>query len=181
MKNEEFKMKNEEFGDRNDSQFTLSNTWAGTVVHLQSQVLPPVVGEQQCQASKNGPISTNTNIMKNLIFTFTVLALTFSSLVASTTPEVIVSSAAVEVVSVETLDFFTDAGFDADTDNLIFTTTKEMSVVQIFNAEGTMEFQLPVMANNVQINKNLFGQGEYKLGFVLEGQSQVHFTQVTVK
>ena len=44
-----------------------------------------------------------------------------------------------------------------------------------------MEFQLPVMSNNVQINKNLFGQGQYKLGFILEGQSEIHFTDVTIK
>lgn len=119
--------------------------------------------------------------MKNLIFTFTILTITFTSLIANTTPEVIVSSAAVEVVAVESIEIFTDAGFDADTENLVFSTTGAMSVVQIFNPEGTLEFQLPVMANKVQINKNLFGEGEYKLGFVLEGQSQVHFTQVTVK
>lgn len=119
--------------------------------------------------------------MKNLIAIIATLAITFSTAFATTTPEVIISSDNVEVVSVETLDFFSDAGFDAESENLAFTTTTDISVVQIFNNSGELEFQLPVMSNIVQINKNLFGEGEYKLGFILEGQSQVHFTQVTIK
>lgn len=119
--------------------------------------------------------------MKNLISILTILAITFSTAFASTTPEVIISAPEVEVTNVNDLDFFTNASFDTSSDNLTFDTTEEMSVVQIINAEGTMEFQLPVMSNNVQINKNLFSTGTYKLGFVLEGQSEVHFTQVTIK
>jgi len=119
--------------------------------------------------------------MKNLIAIITVLTITFSSAFATTTPEVIISNSDVEVVSVETLDFFTNASFDTDTELLEFSTTKDMTVVQIYNNDGEMEFQLPVMSSNVQLNKNLFGSGEYKLGFVLEGQNQVHFTNVTIK
>jgi len=119
--------------------------------------------------------------MKNLITILAILTVTFSTALANTTPEVIISADEVEVVSVENLDIFTNAAFDTDSENLSFDTTKDMSVVQIFNAEGNMEFQLPVMSNNVQINKNLFGTGTYKLGFVLEGQTQVHITEVTIK
>ncbi len=119
--------------------------------------------------------------MKNLITILTVLTITFSTAFASTTPEVLINSAVVEVVTVESLDFFSNAAFDAGSDNLVFDTTKDISVVQIYNGAGELEFQLPVMSNNVQINKNLFDQGNYKLGFILEGQSQVHFTDVTIR
>ena len=62
-----------------------------------------------------------------------------------------------------------------------FTTNENISVIQIFNANGELEFQLPVMSDDVKINKNLFGQGDYKLGFVLEGQSELHTTHVSIK
>ena len=91
------------------------------------------------------------------------------------------TNAAVEVITVESLEIFTDAGFNSDTENLVFVTKENMTVVQIFNSEGVLEFQLPVMSNNVQINKNLFGPGKYKVAFLLDGASKVHFTQVTVK
>lgn len=119
--------------------------------------------------------------MKNLVTIFTILTLTVSSVFANTTPEKLISTSEVEVVSIESSKIFTSTAYDAETHNLSFTTNDEISVIQIFNTEGEMEFQLPVMSNNVKINKNLFGEGTYKLGFVLEGQSQLHTTQVTLK
>ena len=119
--------------------------------------------------------------MKNLATIFTILTLTVSSVFANTTPEKLISTNNVEVVSVESSEIFTSAAFDAETDNLSFTTNDDISVIQIFNSEGQLEFQLPVMTNDVKINKNLFGQGTYKLGFILSGSSQLHTTQVTLK
>ncbi len=119
--------------------------------------------------------------MKNLITILTALTITFSTVFASTTPEVIISTDEIEVVSIGTLDIFSDAGFNTESESLTFTTTNDMTVVQIYNGEGEMEFQLPVMSNNVVINKNLFGAGAYKLGFILEGQTAVHLTDVKIK
>ena len=119
--------------------------------------------------------------MKNLITIITVLTITFTSALATTTPETLISTADVEVVSVGNLDIFSSADFDAESDNFSFTTNDNISVIQIFDAEGNLEFQLPVSSNNVKINKNLFNQGVSKVGFILEGQSQMHFTNVTVR
>ena len=119
--------------------------------------------------------------MKNLISIIAALTLTVSTVFANTTPEMLISTDKVTVVAVGNLDFFTSAEFNAETDNLSFTTNDNISVIQIFNAEGELEFQLPVMSDNVKINKNLFGQGEYKLGFILEGQTELHTTHVSIK
>jgi len=119
--------------------------------------------------------------MKNLITIIAVLTIAVSSAFASTTPETLISNEDVIVVSIESSEIFTSAEFDAETENLAFTTNDDISIIQIFNAEGEMEFQLPVMSNNVKINKNLFGEGTFKLGFILEGQSNLHTTSVTIK
>ena len=119
--------------------------------------------------------------MKNLIAIITVLTITFTSALATTTPETLISTDAVEVVTVDNLDIFSSANFDEESENLSFTTNENISVIQIFDAEGNLEFQLPVMSNNVKINKNLFNLGMSKVGFILEGDSQAHFTTVTVK
>ncbi len=119
--------------------------------------------------------------MKNLITIIAVLTITFTSAFATTTPETLISNADVEVVTVGNLDIFSSADFDAASDNLSFTTNDDISVIQIFDADGNMEFTLPVMSNNVKINKNLFNQGVSKVGFIIQGQNQVHFTTVTVK
>jgi len=114
--------------------------------------------------------------MKNLINIIAVLTISFSSVFASTTPTI-----DMEAVTIGKLEIFTSVDFDTETENLSFTTNDDISAIQIFDADGTMVFQLPVMTNNVKINKNLFDAGTYKLGFLLEGQSQVHATQVTIR
>ena len=111
---------------------------------------------------------------------FAAITLT-TSVFASTTPVTLISTDVVEVVAIGNLDFFTSASFDAETENLSFTTDEKISVIQIFSAEGELEFQLPVMSGDVKINKNLFDQGTYKLGFILEGQNHLHTTQITVR
>ena len=116
--------------------------------------------------------------MKNLITILTITTLTISAAFASTTPEVLISSADIEVVNVENLDIFTMASFDTASENLVFDTKSEMSVVQIFDPAGNMLFQLPVMSDNVQINKNLFESGTFKLGFVM-AVSYTHLTLPT--
>lgn len=118
--------------------------------------------------------------MKNLLTILTVLTLTVSTAFATATPKVLISNDNFEVVTFEKLDIFTATVFDKETENLVFDTKANISLVQIFNTNGEIEFQLPVMSNNVQINKNLFDAGTFKLGFVLEGQSEVHFTKVTM-
>jgi len=119
--------------------------------------------------------------MKNLITIIAAFTLTATAAFASTTPETVISTENVIVVSIGELGFFTSAEYEADTQNLAFTTNHEMAIIQIFNSDGELEFQLPVMSDTVKINKNLFGTGEYKLGFMLKGQSQLHTTKVTIK
>ncbi len=121
--------------------------------------------------------------MKNFITTITILSLSFSIASATNTPETLVSNEEIEVVTLDIADIeiFKSASFDHDSDNLSFTTLVDISVVQIYDENGSMEFQLPVMSDNVKINKNLFGQGTYKLGFMLEGENQLRFTEVVVK
>lgn len=119
--------------------------------------------------------------MKNLIITIAALTISLTSALATTTPETLISNESTVVVSLDNADFITSTHFDAETENLSFTTAEEISVIQIFNAEGELEFQLPVMSDNVKINKNLFGSGAYKLGFILKGENHLHTTQVTIK
>ena len=118
--------------------------------------------------------------MKNIITTIAIITLTVTAAIANSTPEVLISAPSVEVVTVNH-EIFTSSDFDVDSENLVFNTNDKIATVQIFNSEGKLEFQLPVMSTNVQINKNLFNSGEYKVGFLIEGQSDVHFTKVSIK
>ena len=119
--------------------------------------------------------------MKNVITTLSIIFFSASIAFASITPEALISTEEIEVVTFENNSIFTTADFNTANDNLEFTTASDIAVIQIFNADGEMEFVLPVQSNIVKINKNLLDTGVSKLGFVLQGQNNVHFTQVTVK
>jgi hypothetical protein len=120
--------------------------------------------------------------MRTLIFLTLILALSTANLFATTNPEVLLSSEKVLIeVAVGELAIFTQAEYNAETEVLSFATKENISIVQIFNSEGELEFSLPVMSNNVKINRNLFEEGLSTMGFILEGQSQLHTTQVTVR
>jgi len=120
--------------------------------------------------------------MKNIITFLTFLIFLLPTLRAETNPEVLFANEKVLIeVSVGELAIFKTASYDAESENLSFTTTEDIAVIQVFNKDGELEFQLPVMSNKVKINKNLFDKGSSQLGFILEGESQLHTTHITVK
>ena len=96
-------------------------------------------------------------------------------------PIILISVPDVEVAMDSDLDLFHSAKFDMETEDLIFITKTEVSTIQIFNEAGQMEFQLPVGAKMVKINKNIFGTGKFRLGFLLSGDDKQYFTSVIVR
>ena len=80
------------------------------------------------------------------------------------------------------LSFFKKAEFNSNKGCLSFTLEGQIEFIQIVNAKGELKYQLPIFANSVNICKKIFpGEGEYKLGFMINGQSEVQFTDVIVK
>ena len=117
--------------------------------------------------------------MKNILsFSFIIIA-TISTAFATTNPEV----GAEELVEIATNEstLFVNATFNSATDNLVFNTTDLIENVKIFNQAGEIVFELPVMSKKIQINKNLLSQGTNKLGFSMKEQSEIHYTQVTIR
>ncbi len=118
--------------------------------------------------------------MKNILTFCTAVIFSITSLSAMNVPETLISSPEVIVVALEEVNIFLDADYNEDSENVEFNTVNEISVVQIFNEAGELQFQLPVMSTQVRINKNLFSHGNSKLGFILKGEKSIHFTQVTI-
>jgi hypothetical protein len=124
--------------------------------------------------------------MRNYIATF-VLAFTAITLSAATINPIdnttLISNATVEVTIDDALsDLFNIAEYNTIQNCLEFSVNTNISFIQIFNAEGALEFQLPVLSNKVKISKNIFPtSGEYKLGFMIDGQENVQFSEVTIK
>ncbi len=82
---------------------------------------------------------------------------------------------------IEKHELFLFADFNVATSTLDFETKEDVDFVQIYTMSGDLIFQLPVMSSQLSIKKNLFDKGEYKLGFVVNGQPEVIMTKVTIK
>ena len=122
--------------------------------------------------------------MKNLILIFVLAAATSFTSFASTTPvkavKVFENAAATVTIDEADAELFEVAEYNAN-GNFVFETTSDIDFIQIFNAEGTLEFQLPVMSDKVTIGNGLIEKGDYKLGFMVQGSTTIHFTDVSVK
>ena len=85
-------------------------------------------------------------------------------------------------IKIEKQSIFTTADYNTANETLDFTTEDNISYIQIYKADGTIAFQLPVMSDYVSINRNLFETGgDYVLGFVIDGQAETTMTPVTIR
>jgi len=118
-----------------------------------------------------------------LIFFFAVS--TFATSFASNTPASelsIISSTKVElsVVNVLQKDFFKVADYNTEMDALEFVTKDYVNYIQIYNAEGKLAYQLPVMSNKLKISRKMFKSGAYKIAFLTKNNKSIQFTNLTV-
>jgi pyruvate/2-oxoglutarate dehydrogenase complex dihydrolipoamide dehydrogenase (E3) component len=122
--------------------------------------------------------------MKNLIlipmFLFTFLTLALAN--NDTGNPVTLLNGESMTISIEDTEIstFISAEMTADNNNFEFETNKEIKFVQIYGTDGKISFQLSVGSKKVRINKNLFDKGDYKLGFRVEGDSQLHYANVNL-
>jgi len=123
--------------------------------------------------------------MKNLILTSVFFLLVISTALAnndSGVPVVLLNSAAVTItVDNASQELFESATISADKNNVDFIAKENISFVQIYDANGKIEFQLPVESNKIRINKNLFAKGNYKLGFKVRGVDELYIAKVNLK
>lgn len=93
----------------------------------------------------------------------------------------LVSTEDVTVTSISDEALFSAFTFNSDSERFEINTLEEIESIQIFSTDGELEFQLPVSAQQVKLNVNLFSTGDSKLGFVVKGKTEVQYTQVTIK
>lgn len=107
-----------------------------------------------------------------------------ASIMDDSKPEVVFKCSDVEISCISSTDAYVGnildrADYDSVAENVKFNSCKQISVIRIFNSEGLLEFQLPISSRQVIMNKSLFSEGSYTLGFVLEGEDKVHLANVT--
>ncbi len=115
--------------------------------------------------------------MKNAITIFTlILSFTFSLSANTTNPvkgdsEIIFENVDVQylVESAEEADEIVSATYNSTNEYFNITTEKMINFVQILDAEGNLEYQLPVGSKKLNIAMPDFTKGKHKINLLLEG------------
>ena len=124
--------------------------------------------------------------MKNLILTIaTVLsfsAATFASNIADGSLA-IVTSHEIEVTleNAGQMEFIVSSVFEVENDNIAMVFQSDVTMIQIFNNEGELEMMFPVGSTDVNLGMSLFEEGSYRMGFKVDGISEVQYANLQVK
>lgn len=102
---------------------------------------------------------------------------------ANVTPVLaLISSSSIElsVNHISQKDFFRVSIYDETKEALEFVTADIMNYVQIFDEDGQLKYQLPVMSNKLRISTKIFKTGSYRIGFITKENTTIQYTNLTV-
>lgn len=123
--------------------------------------------------------------MKNLFLTIAaVLSLatvTFASNIGDGTLAIVNSEKVVVTLENETQkEFIVSSAFQAEDDNISIVFDSNVSMIQVFNLDGELEMIFPVESTKVNLGMSLFEEGSYRMGFSVEGVSEIQYTSLQV-
>lgn len=73
-----------------------------------------------------------------------------------------------------------DARFSESSNHLFLETEDRINNIKIYNAEGKLQYQLPVQSYQIKLGKSLFEEGDYILAFSLSNQNSQKFKKIKV-
>lgn len=124
--------------------------------------------------------------MKNLLLTITAIlglsAVSFSSNIVDGSL-MIVESSKIEVTleNEGQKEFIISSVYKAEDNTIAMVFESDVEMIQIFNIEGELEMMFPVDSADVNLGMSLFEKGAYRMGFTVNGISEVQFTKLQVR
>ncbi len=93
----------------------------------------------------------------------------------------ILNSAVVELSINDYLsDFIVSSTFNLDDNNIDIQFSTAINLIQVFDLEGELISIIPIDSNDVRMGLSLFEEGNYKLGFLIEGVSEIQYADISI-
>jgi len=121
--------------------------------------------------------------MKNLILTISLLCYSIS-VFSSSNPIldfVILNDKNVEVAVESNLKESKRISVRLFSDILSFKTKSKIKNIQVLNDQNKLMYQFPILSKKLEISKDLFDSGKYKINFYFYGDEKPLSTQITIK
>ena len=128
--------------------------------------------------------------MKNLLIIIGLLIFSLSATANTTVPttggndgEVVFENIDVQlsVLEADQSDMIVSATYNQSNDFFNITTEKTINFLQVLNADGELEYQLPIGTNKLNIAMPDFVKGTYKVNLLMEGGDVFVSTELVKK
>ena len=121
--------------------------------------------------------------MKNLFLTIAIVLSFSASALASNIIDnaTLLSTEKVELSMEATSGFILSTTYNVEAEDVALVFETNVSMVQIFNSNGELEMTFPVGSDELNLGLSLFEAGQYKVGFLVEGNEEVQFTNLLIK
>lgn len=124
--------------------------------------------------------------MKNLILVLTAIVsfstASFATNIEDGTLSIVKSERVTLTLEAEgQREFILSSSFNVEEENVSMNFASKVSMVQVFNKEGDLEMMFPIESTKVNLGMSLFEDGEYRMGFMVDGMDDIQFTKLTVK
>ncbi len=126
----------------------------------------------------------NLKTMKNLILIFAAVMSFNVAFASNGEGEVKVIDAERVSVSLDNegqKDFIISSNYNVDAEKVEFLFKNNVSMIQVYDANGNVEMVLPIGTTDVSLGLSLFEPGTYRMGFMVDGMNDIQFTNVTIK
>jgi hypothetical protein len=115
--------------------------------------------------------------MKNLILTIAFFSFTLGSAFANNDPsDFIIDAISFEMDKAEMSQYDINVSYDLQQGSLNIATGATIEFVQVLDAEGNLEYQLPLFSDNLVLDLDDFNQGDYQVNFLFENDQIVSST-----
>ena len=112
--------------------------------------------------------------MKNLILTIAFFSFSLVTAFANNNPtNVIIEEISFEMNKEEMTQYDINVSYDLQQGSLSIATGKSIQFVQVLDADGNLEYQLPLFSDNLVLDLDDFNQGEYQVNFLFENDQIV--------
>lgn len=120
--------------------------------------------------------------MKNFLLTTILSFVFFSAALAGDGKIKIMSSTAVSISTTEfKADFILSSKFNLEDKNVDMVFASNISMIQVFDAQGAIVSIIPIGSDELRMGLSLFDKGNYKLGFIIEGEADIQYADISVK
>lgn len=120
--------------------------------------------------------------MKNLLLTSVLSFVLFSAAFAGDGKIEVMSSSAVSMSTSEYMaDFIISSKFNLEDKNVDMVFASNINMIQIFDMEGEIISIIPIGSDELRMGLSLFDKGNYRLGFLIDGEADIQYADISVK